>query len=128
MEPWRTIFIGVWIVVAVLWLVEGSQGSVDHFSAVVGVVIAAPGAAIALAEWFLFARDKHRLERPLGIVAGLVGALALFALVANAGEALVEGGSPGVLFWLGIGSVCLAIAAYGFWCCWLRVRRQTLPS
>lgn len=129
------IFFGVncaaclgWIVVAVLWLAEGSQGSIDIFSAVVGVVIASPAAAIAIGEWLLFTRDKQKLERPLGIVAGLVGALALFALIANAGEAVVEGGSPGALFWLGFGSACLAIAAYGFWCCWLRVRRQTLPQ
>jgi hypothetical protein len=133
MVPWRTIFFGVncaaclgWIVIAVLWLAEGSQRSIDLFSAVVGVVIAAPAAAIAVGEWLLFARGKQKLERPLGIVAGLVGALALFALVANAGEAFVKGGSPGALFWLGFGSVCLAISAYGFWCCWLRVRRQTL--
>lgn len=132
---WRMIFFGVncaaclgWIVVAVLWLAEGSQGSIDIFSAVVGVVIASPAAAIAIGEWLLFTRDKQKLERPLGIVAGLVGALALFALIANAGEAVVEGGSPGALFWLGFGSACLAIAAYGFWCCWLRVRRQTLPQ
>jgi hypothetical protein len=133
MVPWRVIFFGVnlaaclgWIALATQFIAGESELSV--FALLVGALMASPAIAVGIAEWLLFARRVHRLERPLGIIAGLVGALALFALIANAGEALVKGGSPGALFWLGFGSVCLAIAAYGFWCCWLRVRRQTLPQ
>ena len=133
MVPWRVIFFGVNLTACLGWIALTTQffageSDLSIFGLVLGAIMASPAIAVALAEWLLFARRMPRLERPLGIVAGLVGALALFALVVNAGEALVNGGSPNVLFWLGFGSICLAISAYGFWCCWLRVRRQTLPQ
>jgi hypothetical protein len=130
MLPWRVIFFGVnfaaclgWIVLSALFIATESDRSL--VAVVLGALMASPGVAIAIAEWLLFARRVPRLERPLGVLAALVGALALFALIANAAEAAVKGGAPGVLFWLGFASACLAIAAYGFWCGWLRVRRQT---
>lgn len=58
----------------------------------------------------------------------------MFGFLANAGEAIVEGGLPGIGFWpgvglwLGFGSICLGLAAYGLWCGWLRVRKRTLPE
>ncbi len=137
MVPWRTIFFWVnsaaclgWLIIAVLWVGEESQGSIDPFSAIVGVAMASPAVAIAIGEWLLFSRDKERLERPLGYVAGIVGGLACFGFLANAGEAIVKGGpgTPGLEFWLGFGVICFSIAAYGFWCCWLRVRRKTIPE
>src|SRR2546430_2143731 len=98
MVPWRTIFFGLnsaaclgWIAIATLWLAEGSQGSIDLRSGVVGIVMASPAVAVALAEWLLYFRGKQKLERPLGIVAGLVGALACFGFLANVGEAVVKG-------------------------------------
>jgi hypothetical protein len=130
MVPWRIIFFGANLAACLGWIALTIQfigeSDLSVFALVLGAIMASPAIAVGIAEWLLFARRMPRLERPLGVIAGLVGALALFALVANAGEAFVKGGSPGALFWLGFGSVCLAIAAYGFWCCWLRVRRQTL--
>jgi hypothetical protein len=133
MVPWRVIFFPVTLAACLGWIALtthfiAGESDLSVFAFVLGTLMASPAIAVAVAEWLLFARRMPRLERPLGMVAGLVGALAVFALVANAGEALAKGGSPGVLFWLGFGSVCLAIAVYGFWCCWLRVRRQTLPQ
>jgi hypothetical protein len=131
MLPWRVIFFGVnvsaclgWIVLISLFI--ATESDLSLMAVVLGGVMASPAVAVALAEWLLFARRVPRLERPLGILAALVGALALFALVANAAEAAVKGGAPGLLFWLGFGSGCLAVAVYGFCCGWLRVRRQTL--
>jgi hypothetical protein len=132
--PWRVIFFGVNFAAAMGWVVmfadfigRESDGSV--FALVSGAVMASPGIVVMIAEWLLFARRVKALERPLGVLAGVVGALASFALITNAGEAALKGGpSAGVLFWIGFTAVCLAISAYGFWCCWLRVRRQTVPE
>jgi hypothetical protein len=132
MVPWRIIFFGVNVAVCLGWIVltiqfvNGSELSV--FAFLFGAIMAAPAVAVGVAEWLLFARHATRLERPLGILAGFIGALSLFGFVANAGEAVVKGESAGVLFWLGFGGICLTIAAYGFWCCWLRVHRRTLPQ
>ena len=131
MVPWRVIFFGVNLAAGLGWVALVAQfiaGESDWslFAIALGAIMASPGIAVALAEWLLFMRGMAWLERPLGVVAGLVGALAVFCLMATAGEAAVKGGSPGVLFWLPFASICLAIAAYGFCCCWLRVRRQTL--
>lgn len=131
MVPWRIIFFGVNLAACLGWIALVAQSFAEYAdlnALVVGSIVASPAVAVGIGEWLLFAWRLRCLEQPLGAVSGLVGALALFALVANAGEALVKGVSPGLLFWLGFGSVCLAIAAYGFWCCWLRVRRQTLPQ
>ena len=131
MPPRRAIFFGVNVAACLGWIVLTSlfiatESDLSLLALVLGGVIASPAVALALAEWLLFTRLVPRLERPLGILAGLIGALALLALVANAAEAAVKGIAPGLLFWLGFGSGCLAVAAYGFWCGWLRVRRQTL--
>jgi len=131
MPPRRAIFFGVNVAACLGWIVLTSlfiatESDLSLLALVLGGVIASPAVAVAVAEWLLFARRMQRLERPLGILAALVGALALFALIANAAEAAVKGIAPGVWFWLGFAGVCLAIVAYGFWCGWLRVRRQTL--
>jgi len=131
MVPWRVIFFAInfaaclgWVALSAHFIATDADWSV--FTAVIGAILASPGIAVAVAEWLLFARRVPRLERPLGVVAGLAGALGLFALIANAAEALGKGGSSGAFFWLWFGNICLVISAYGFWCCWLRVRRQTL--
>jgi hypothetical protein len=133
MAPWRVIFFAInsaaclgWVVLTARFI--ATESDLSGLALVLGMIMASPAIVVAVAEWLLFTRRIPRLERPLGVLAGLVGALALFALVVNAAEAAVKGGSPGVWFWLGFGTTCLAIAAYGFWCCWLRVRRQTLAE
>lgn len=136
MKVWRAIFFGVnstvclgWIGLCTLFVAPLAVDELGENSlavaVVVGVGMASPAVVVLVGEWLLFARRWGGLERPLGVVAGLGGALALFAFVANAGEAIMKGGSAGVVFWLGFGGACVVIAAYGFWCCWLRVRRKT---
>jgi hypothetical protein len=135
MVPWRTIFFAVnfalsismvGICVGALAEVFGGGGSPGSLMG--GMCFIWPAAVCAIAEWALYFRNVRWLERPLGIFAGLVGALTFFALVTNAGEAIVKGDSPGIGAWFGFGSICLALAAYGLWCAWLRIRRRTLPE
>jgi hypothetical protein len=134
MTPWRTIFfainftMSVGMVAMCVGVLVGSSGDASPGAFLGGVCFIWPAAAVAIAEWVLYFRKVRRLERPLGIFAGLVGTLALFALVSNAGEAIIKGDSPGISFWLGFGSICLCVAAYGLWCAWLRVRQRTLPE
>lgn len=132
--PWSMVFCAVncaaclfWIVFVVLWLAEVSQGNIGLVPSAVAILIALPAVAIGFLEWLLYSRQARKLERPLGIFTGLIGLLALFGLISNIGEAIVKGGPSDVLWWLSFGSICLTIAAYGFWCCWMRVRQRTLP-
>jgi hypothetical protein len=131
---WRAIFFGVNFAAAVGWVVSvadfiGDKSDGSTFALVTGAVMASPGIVVMVAEWLLFARRVRVLERPLGVLAGVAGALALIALITNASEAALKGGSQvGVLFWIGFTGVCLGISAYSFWCCRLRVRRLTLPE
>ena len=131
MVPWRAIFFSVNVSVAIgmvfviaQWIVSGS--AMQPFVLFVGCVMVAPFIAIAIAEWLLFTRRAPRLERPLGVVAGLAGALAVLCFLTNVGEAVMQGSSTGISIWFVFGVVCLCVASYGFWCCWLRVRRRTL--
>jgi hypothetical protein len=131
--PWGVIFFAVNLAASLGWLtLTGISFARDSdwgfFTFLIAATMAAPAIALAVAEWLLFGRQIAWLERPLGIIAGLVGALALFALVANAGEAVAGGRSPGSFFWIGFGSICLGVATYAFWCCWLRVRRRTIAA
>ena len=135
MVPWRTVFFAVnfgatvlFVIVCVASVGETVVGGGSPFAFAGAVCFAWPAIAFGVAEWFLHVRNARSLERPLGIVCGLVGGLAIFAFVSNAAESSAKGGSPGVGFWLGFGAICLAIALYGLWCCWLRVRRRTLPQ
>jgi hypothetical protein len=131
MVPRRTIFFAVnfalsvsMVAICVGALAEVFGGGGSPGSLMGGVCFIWPAALCAIAEWALYFRKVRRLERPLGIFAGLVGALALFALVTT----IVRGDSPGMGAWFGFGSICLALAAYGLWCAWLRIRRRTLPE
>jgi hypothetical protein len=135
MVPWRTIFFAINFGAAVFFFViclasvgESFVGGGSPFAFLGGVCFAGPAAAFGIGEWLLRMRNIRGLEGPLGLVCGLVGAMALFAFASNAAEAAVKGGSPGIRFWLGFGAVCFAIAVYGLWCCWLRVRHRTLPG
>src|SRR5688572_1194455 len=135
MVPWRTVFVAINFSAAVLFVImclvsvgESLAGGGSPFAFVGGVCFIWPALALGVCEWFLHVRSVRSLERPLGVVCGLVGGLAIFVFISNAAEATVKGGSPGILFWLGFGAVCFAIAAYGLWCCWLRVRRRTFPE
>src|SRR5690349_5545272 len=93
-----------------------------------GICFIWPASAFLIAEWILFFRNARRLERPLGICCGLVGALAVFALGSAVSDAVVHGASPGLAFWFGFTAVCLSVATYGLWCGWLRFSRRTLPQ
>lgn len=141
MVPWRTVFFAVnfgttvlFVIACVVgvceWLVVGGS----PFAFLGAVCFVGPALAFGITEWLLYVRKVRNLERPLGVVCGLVGGLAIFAFISNAAEAAVKGGSPGVWFWpyvwlwFGFGTVCVAVAAYGLWCCWLRVRRRTFPE
>jgi hypothetical protein len=108
MVPWRVIFFAVNVAACVGWIVLTAQfigeSGLGLFAFLIGAIMAAPAVAVGIAEWLLFMRRVTRLERPLGVLGGLVGALSLFGFVANAGEAAMKGGSPGVLFWLGFGA------------------------
>jgi hypothetical protein len=135
MVPWRTVFFGVnfgaaalFVILCVVSMAESLVGGGSPFAFLGGVCFVWPALAFGVAEWSLHVRNARSLERPLGVVCGLVGGLAIFAFVSNAAEAAVKGGSPGILFWIGFGAACFAIAAYGLWCCWLRVRRRTFPE
>lgn len=132
MWPWRTIFFAIhvaacfaFIVTVGFWVVDVSAGRVSVLTVCAGLVMASPAIAVMMAEWLLFAKGYRKLETLLGIVAGLAGFMACFAFIANGVEAIVNGRSPGIGFWLLFGFVSLAMGAYGFWCCWLRVRHKT---
>jgi hypothetical protein len=107
---------------------ETLVGGGSPFAFLGGVCFVWPALVFGVAEWLLHVRSVRGLEQPLGIVCGLVGGLAIFAFVSNAIEAALGGGSPGFVFWLGFGAACFSIAAYGLWCCGLRVRRRTMPE
>jgi hypothetical protein len=133
--PWRTIFFAINFGAAVLFVVgcaisvgESLVGGGSPFAFLGGACLVWPALAFGADEWFLYVRHARRLERPLGIACGLVGALALFAFIGNAAEAAAKGPSPGAAFWLVFGAACFGIAAYALWCGWLRVRRRTLPE
>lgn len=130
---WRVVFFTVnftmsmlWVAMCVTVIYDCLRRNGTPFAFLGGICFIWPAMAWAIAEWALHFRNARRLERPLGIFCGLVGALALFALVSNAIEAAVERSSPGIGFWLVFGGVFLSIAAYGLWCAWLRVRRRTM--
>ena len=132
MSAWRAIFFGInlaaclsWIFITARFFAESDR---DAFAAVMWTLVALPAVAVGVAEWLLFTRRAPRLERPLGIVAGLVGALAIFAFLANVAEVVHSSASPDVDFWLLFGAACLAVAAYSFWCSWLRTRRRTFAE
>jgi hypothetical protein len=135
MVHWRTLFFAVNFTlsagtvaacVGALAEVFGGGGSPGSF--IGGACFVGPAAAFALAEWVLYFRNVRGLEVPLGIFAGMGGALSLVALVSTIVEATVTGGSAPIGFWLVFVPVCLSLAGYGFWCAWLRVRRRTLPE
>ena len=129
--PWQSIFFAVNFSLAVLMLITGVGAILtgeSHGSFCGGILLLAPAAIVAIAEWRLYVRRVTRLERPLGIFSGAVGALAIFGFISNAAEAIVQGNAPGLSFWLIFGGVCLIIGAYGLWCAWLRVRRRTFAD
>ena len=126
--PWRAIFFAVNFAASVLFVIscivavgESLNGAGSPYALGGGVCFVVPAAAYGLAEWLLYVRNVRRLERPLGVVCGVVGAMAVFAFVANAGEAMTTptSGGPGVLAW-GFAAACFGTAAYGFFCCWKR--------
>jgi hypothetical protein len=128
---WHLVFFLVNFVAAVLWVlicvvcvVEVSIGGGSPFAFAGAVCSFGPAFAFAIAEWLLFVRNFQSLRRPLGIICGLVGALAVFALASDMFRAVVEGGAPGALFWMIFGSISVAVATYGFWCCWYRLRHR----
>src|SRR3954467_4479548 len=125
MVPWRTIFFAVNFAAAVLVvlscvaaIIEVYFGGRSPYSFAGGVCFVWPALAFGVSEWFLHVRSVRALERPLGIACGVVGSLVIFGFVSNAVEAISKGQamSVGLLFWLGFGGVCVAIAAYAFWC------------
>lgn len=136
MTSWRTIFFAVnfgaallsvvmFVVVVAEW--PYSLGSPFAFLGAAGGIV--PALGFCLAEWLLYVRKARSLELPLGVICLAVGALAIFAFLATAAEALTDGEDAlGVRFWLIFGSICLTIAIYSFWCGWLRVRQRTFPS
>jgi hypothetical protein len=135
MARWRTIFFAINFGFAVALVALSVEPLMELFAgggtpgSLGGVVCCGwPAAAIAPAEWLLYFHNVRGLERPLGIVSGIGGLLALTALISNAAEAISTGNSPGVGFWLGFGSICIGAAAYAFWCAWLRIRQRTTPE
>jgi hypothetical protein len=134
--PWRPVFFAVnfagaiaFIMACVVAVGETFGGGGSPFAFLGGLCFVGPALAFAIAEWLLYVRNMRKLERPLGVACGGVAALAVFAFVSNTGEAIVYGGkSPSVIFWLDFGATCFSIAAYGFFCCWKRVRRGDGPG
>ena len=118
----------LFVVMCAVAVGESLVGVGSGFALLGGVCFIGPAIAFGVAEWCLYVRNVRGLERPLGAVCGMIGGLAIFAFVSNAAEALARGGSLGEMFWLGFGATCLAVAVWGLWCCWLRVRRRTSPA
>jgi hypothetical protein len=132
---WRVVFFTVNLTVSLLFVAmcvgsicETLMGNGSPFALLGGICFVWPAIAFGVAEWALHVRNVRRLASPLGIACGRVGVLGLFALVSNAIEAAVDGSSPGVGFWLAFGGICISVAAYGLWCCWLRCRLRTMPE
>jgi len=93
MVPWRTVFFAVnfgttvlFVIACVVgvgeWLVVGGS----PFAFLGAVCFIGPALAFGITEWLLYVRKVRNLERPLGVVCGLVGGLAIFAFISNAAE------------------------------------------
>lgn len=133
MFPWRTVFFAInlaaalgWVVLATMFVAEEVFDS-NLAAVIMWAAMGSPGFAVAIAEWRLFSRRSRSLERALGVLAGCVGALAVFAWISNVIDAAPRK-SPSAAFWIVFSTTCLTIAVYGIWCCWLRVRHRTLPE
>jgi hypothetical protein len=128
-RPVRTLFFVINFGAAVLWcvlcivvIVQFSVGENSSPFALFGAICSVgPAIAVALAELILFLRGGRTLQRFLGCCCGLVGAFMVFGFLSNVFEAIAEGDSVGGGFWLVFGSVSVAIAGYGFWCCYYRL-------
>jgi hypothetical protein len=134
MVPWRTIFFvinfGVTMVVvlpSLAIIVDYLVVGVPSFAFFGAVIFIWPALAIGVGEWLLYVRNVRSLERPLGVVCGLVGVMAIYGFVMNAADAAVKGDSLDIGFWLVSGGKFFGIAAYGLWCCWLRVNSRPGP-
>jgi nitrate/nitrite transporter NarK len=132
MSSTRVIFFSINLSACFGWIVISarlfSESEGDLFAVVVCTLMAFPAVVAGVAELLLFSQRAPWLERPLGIVAGIVGAAAVFGFLANVGEVIHSRSSPDVSFWLVFGGACLAVAGYSFWCCWLRLRRRTFAE
>jgi hypothetical protein len=129
-QPIRTLFFVVnfgaaaaWcllcviVIVQIMFIESGSP-----FALLSAVCSIGPATAFALAEIVLFFRGGRTLQRFLGAICGLVGAFAVFGFLSNVVEATTEGADVAVWFWVIFASIAMAIAAYGFLCCWYRTR------
>jgi hypothetical protein len=129
MVPWRAFFFAVnmaaslAVTSAAALAVRRSDGSAVAFA--IAAVVALLGVAVATAELLLFAWQVRRLERALGVLPGIVGVLSFLMVIAQVPAVALYGGSRdewalSVLF--------VAVAGYGSWCCYLRMRQRALPE
>jgi hypothetical protein len=112
-------------VVAILCIVNIAESYVDVSLSRVflpAMCFGCPALVFGIAEWFLYFRKFRSLEKPLGVICGIIGVLALVVVMGNAGEAIREGD------WLIFGATGISIAAYNLWCCWMRMHRWTFPE
>src|SRR5688500_6467523 len=120
MGTWRTVFFVINFGATALFVLFCFISFFDLLAAF-GLPVGYPGgmsfvvAAVAYgaAEWLAYFRKNRALEWSLGVVCGLVGALAAGAFVVNAVGAVGEGGLTDGYIHLGIGAVLFAVAAYG---------------
>ena len=131
--PWRIVFFTVNMtacaIVMTLFIISLLRAADDLASVILFVAIfGLPSVVVAMAEYSLLRKRTAWLERPLGILAGLVAMVALLLCISNAIEALTNGTKLSISFWTVFIPACLAIAAYGGWCCWLRAMKLTLPD
>lgn len=131
--PWRIVFFTANITACALLLelaaipllrTPDEIGIVVLFIVIFGV----PSLAVGIAEIALICWRTRWLERPLGVIAGLVGMLAFLLLLTNSIEALTKPVRLPASFWLGFIPACLVISAYCGWCCWMRVMKLTIPA
>jgi len=140
---WHLIFFTInfvaamaWVIMCVIVVVEVSIGDGSPFALAGAICSIGPAFAFALAEWLFFTRRFDSLRRPLGFGCGAVAAFMAFGFFANVFEAFTfrrrpdaPANPPGIMFWLIFGSISVAIASYGFYCCWFRLRdRPRHPS
>ena len=135
MMPWRPVFFAVnvssavaFVGLCVVSVAEVLAGAGSGFAFLGGVCLSGPAVMFAICEWLLYVRGARSLERPLGVVCGVVGGIAIVSFVGNLGEAVAESALAGVPFWLMFGGLCSGVGGYGFWCGWLRIRRMTFPD